>query len=150
LTSIEEIIGARVARLRKEQGMTQAELGRAMAPYVGLSWSRANVSNAEAGSRAWTASDVLAVCMTLRVSPVVLFTPLPDQVGGVQTAGSNVITPDEMQGILALSDTVALSDETAAYIAAEAGRLRAEISRLTEIIAALLRASSEPNHQKEG
>lgn len=149
MATIEAIIGARVARLRRDQGMTQAQLGQALEPYTGLAWSRANVSNAEAGARAWTASDVLAVCMTLRVSPAVLFTPLPDQPGGVQTTGGGVIASDEMRDVLALPNTAALSDELATHVTTEVSRLREEVSRLAEIITPLLGASAESN-QKEG
>lgn len=150
VASIEETIGARVARLRRELGMTQAELGQAMEPYTGLVWSRANVSNAEAGVRAWTASDVLAACMVLGVSPAVLFTPLPDQIEGVQAPSGRVITSDEMRGIVTTPSAAALSDESAVYVATEANRLRGELSRLTEVITTLFGMSAEPNQKKEG
>jgi hypothetical protein len=149
LATIEAIIGARVARLRRDQGMTQAQLGQALEPYTGLAWSRANVSNAEAGARAWTASDVLAVCMTLRISPSVLFMPLPDQLGDVQTAGNRVIASDEIRDVLALPNMAALSGELATHVATEVGRLRDEVSRLAEIITPLLGASAESN-EREG
>lgn len=149
MATIEETIGTRVARLRREQGLTQAELGRALEPYTGLVWSRANVSNAEAGVRAWTASDVLAACMVLNVSPAVLFTPLPDQIEGVEAASGRLIAPDEIHGLVTSANAAALSDESAAYVAVEANRLRSELARLTEVITTLFGVPAEPDQKKE-
>ena len=150
MASIEETIGARVALLRREHGLTQVELGRSLEPYTGLAWSRANVSNAENGTRAWTAGDVLAACMVLGVSPALLFTPLPGQVEGVEASSGRVVTPDELHGIITPANAASLSDESAAYVAAEAKRLRAELARLTEVITTVFGTSAEPDQRKEG
>lgn len=70
---IEEVIGANLARLRDEKGMSQSQLGDAVAEHLGKPWSRQAVSAAEKGRRAFTAADLLALARTLDVSVPALF-----------------------------------------------------------------------------
>ena len=128
MTTIEQIIGARVARLRVEHGMTQVELGRRLEPYTGLAWSRQNLRNAEVGNRAWSANDVLAVASVFGVSIMELFTPLPDQRGGVVTAGGAVIKAAELAARTASSAAIPAQD--AATLVRESARLAETIHTL--------------------
>ncbi len=128
VTTIEQIIGARVAQLRAEHGMTQVELGRRLEPYTGLAWSRQNLRNAEVGNRAWSANDVLAVAMVFGVTVAELFTPLPDQRGDVVTAGGGVITAAALAARTASSATIPAQD--AATLLRESARLAETIHTL--------------------
>ncbi|MBS9371563.1 hypothetical protein [Rhodococcus sp. B50] len=66
---IEEVIGRRIQELRKAQPgigeMTQEGLGALLAPLLGKPWSRQAVSAAEAGKRAFTAVEVVALATVL-------------------------------------------------------------------------------------
>ena len=142
MTTIEQIIGARVARLRVEHGMTQVELGRRLEPYTGLAWSRQNLRNAEVGNRAWSANDVLAMASVFGVSIVELFTPLPDQRGDVVTAGGAVIEA---------ADLAARTASLTAVPAQDAATLVRESARLAETIHTLFgpMASAGPDTSKK-
>lgn len=128
MTTIEQIIGARVAQLRAEHGMTQVELGRRLEPYTGLAWSRQNLRSAEVGNRAWSANDVLAVASVFGVSIAELFTPLPGQRGNVVTAGGAVINPAALAARTASSAAIPAQD--AATLVRESARLAETIHTL--------------------
>ena len=128
MTTIEQIIGARVARLRVEHGMTQTELGRRLEPYTGLAWSRQNLRSAEVGNRAWSANDVLAVATVFGVSIAELFTPLPDQRGNVVTAGGAVIKSAALAARTASPTAIPVQD--AAMLVRESARLAETIHTL--------------------
>jgi transcriptional regulator with XRE-family HTH domain len=142
VTTIEQIIGARVARLRVEHGMTQVELGQRLEPFTGLAWSRQNLRNAEVGNRAWSANDVLAVASVFGVSIAELFTPLPEQRGHVVTAGGAVIKA---------ADLAARTTSQAAIPAQDAATLVRESARLAETIHTLFgsRASAWPDTSRK-
>lgn len=142
VTAIEQIIGARVAHLRAEHGMTQAELGQRLEPYTGLAWSRQNVRNAEVGNRAWSANDVLAVSTVFGVSIAELFTPLPGHRGGVVSAGGAVLTASDLAARTASSSGIPSQDAAA---------LVRESARLAETIRNLFGpgSSAEPNESKK-
>lgn len=142
MTTIEQVIGARVAQLRTQHGMTQTDLGRQLEPYTGLAWSRQNVRSAEVGIRAWSANDVLAVASVFGVSIAELFTPLPDQRGGVVTAGG---------AVLKAADLAARIAPLASVPAQDAATLVRESARLAETIHALFGsvASTRPNQPRK-
>lgn len=142
MTTIEQIIGARVARLRVEHGMTQVELGRRLEPFTGLAWSRQNLRNAEVGNRAWSANDVLAVASVFGVSIAELFTPLPDQRGDVVTAGGAVIKAAELAVRTASLASVPAQD--AATLVRESARLAETIHTLFGSV-----ASTGPDKSKK-
>lgn len=70
-------VSQNVALLRRARGWTQEEFGMRIKPYVGAQWSRATVSAAEKGGRAWTANEVAAVAEIFGASVGELF-ELPD------------------------------------------------------------------------
>lgn len=72
---IPQVIGANIARARKEQRFTQAGIGEALAPFLGKVWSRQAVNAAERGRRAFTAEEVLAFAIVLEVPFHTLFRP---------------------------------------------------------------------------
>lgn len=65
---IEQAIGANVARVRKERGLSQTDLGQAIEQHQGRPWSRQAVSAAEKGQRAFSAADLMALARVLDVS----------------------------------------------------------------------------------
>jgi DNA-binding XRE family transcriptional regulator len=74
------LVGAHVRALRVEAGLTQEELGEALAKQIGTtSWSRQAVHAGESGKRAWAALDVVAVARVFGVSPGHFFEPLPEE-----------------------------------------------------------------------
>jgi transcriptional regulator with XRE-family HTH domain len=58
---VEEVVGKRLAKARHEAGLTQAELGAELEPYLGAPWSKKVVSAAENGRRVFTATELLAL-----------------------------------------------------------------------------------------
>lgn len=69
----EQAIGETIAWLRKEQDLSQAQLGEALAAYLGKAWSRQAVHAAEKGQRAFTAAELLALATVLNTSVPFLF-----------------------------------------------------------------------------
>ncbi|MGY5069386.1 helix-turn-helix domain-containing protein [Streptomyces griseus] len=76
---IEEAIGANLARLREEAGLSQAQLGNALGSYLEKPWSRQAVSGAEKGRRAFTAAELIALALSLGVSLDFLLMPVSPQ-----------------------------------------------------------------------
>lgn len=72
---IEEAIGKNVLGIREDRDMSQAELGEALAAYLGKPWSRQAVSAAEKGRRAFTAAELLALAHVLDTTLYRLMTP---------------------------------------------------------------------------
>ncbi|MFJ7780079.1 helix-turn-helix transcriptional regulator [Streptomyces yangpuensis] len=70
---IEKVIGGNMRRIREQRGLSQTDLGTAVGQHIGRSWSRQAVSAAEQGRRSFTASDLLALSLTLDVSVPELF-----------------------------------------------------------------------------
>ncbi|MBH0120565.1 helix-turn-helix transcriptional regulator [Rhodococcus sp. CX] len=74
---VEEVIGQRIQELRKarssDKEMTQERLGALLAPLLGKPWSRQAVSAAEAGKRAFTAAEVVALASVLETTVDDLF-----------------------------------------------------------------------------
>lgn len=73
---IEEVVGANLARLRGEVGMSQAELGQAVGAYLDKTWSRQAVSASEKGRRAFTSAELVALALILEVSIDFLLMPV--------------------------------------------------------------------------
>lgn len=76
---IEEVIGQRIQELRKAQPgtgeMSQEKLGSLLEPLLGKPWSRQAVSAAEAGKRAFTAVELVALAAVLDTTIDDLFDP---------------------------------------------------------------------------
>jgi 8-oxo-dGTP pyrophosphatase MutT (NUDIX family)/transcriptional regulator with XRE-family HTH domain len=66
-----------VRELREGKGMTQEQLGLAIGELLGKPWPRQTVSSAEAGRRAFTAVELVAIAMALGAYVGNLFTPSP-------------------------------------------------------------------------
>lgn len=74
---IERIIGQWIARGREATGQTQAQIGAALADYLGKPWSRQSVSAAEKGDRAFTAAELIAFSLLLGCTVETLLEPPP-------------------------------------------------------------------------
>jgi transcriptional regulator with XRE-family HTH domain len=72
---LEEVIGDRIAVVRTERGMSQAELGAALAEHLDRPWSRQAVYTAEKGKRAFTAAELVALALVLEIEVPELMTP---------------------------------------------------------------------------
>ncbi|MEX0833600.1 MAG: helix-turn-helix transcriptional regulator [Actinomycetota bacterium] len=62
---VTRLVGGRVRQARRARRLSQAELARRLEPYVGSLWSRAAVSRAEKGLRAFQAHELLALAVVL-------------------------------------------------------------------------------------
>jgi len=60
-------VGLNLKLYRKAIGMTQAELGRALGPVLGMEWSRQAASAAEQGKRSFAAAELVALSKILGV-----------------------------------------------------------------------------------
>ncbi|WP_433464365.1 helix-turn-helix domain-containing protein [Spirillospora sp. CA-128828] len=72
---IEEIVGGRLRERREAEGLTQEEFGAELAKYLGKPWPRQAVSTAEKGHRSFTAAELMACSMALRIGVADLFKP---------------------------------------------------------------------------
>lgn len=84
--TIEEVVGGNIKAARTVKGMSQADLGAAIAAYLGDTWKRRQaVWTAETGKRAFTAAELLTIAHILGTSVGDLFKP-PFTVAEVEVA----------------------------------------------------------------
>ncbi|WP_274388921.1 helix-turn-helix domain-containing protein [Streptomyces cavernae] len=95
---VEEAIGRQIARLRETRRMSLAELGEAVGRYLGKSWSRQAVHQAERGGRAFTATELTAIALALDTSIPALF--LADAAEERIEMPAKVISSEEYRGVL--------------------------------------------------
>lgn len=92
---IEEIVGKRISTAREELGYSQPELGRLLGPLLGQVWPRQTVSGAERGKRAFTAGELVAFAMVLKVPVGYLLAPLAG-VDTIELASGATVSVDSM------------------------------------------------------
>lgn len=97
---LEEAIGRNVARLREVSGLSQAQLGDALAGYLGKPWSRQAVSAAEKGRRAFTAAELVSLALVLKTSLDLLMLPGAMGSHGSLLPGDAEITEREYERVI--------------------------------------------------
>lgn len=97
---IEEAIGFNMARLREDAGLTQEQLGKALEPYLGKSWTRQAVSAAEKGRRSFTAAELIALGLALNTSLQFLLMIHPDWLTSL-LPGSASVTFNQYEDVIA-------------------------------------------------
>ena len=98
---VEEVVGRRIREIRERQGMTQEQLGQAIGELLGKPWPRQTVSSAEAGRRAFTAAELVAVARALGVYVGILFTPAVDSPRtGIELSPGVVLDAQDVMGTL--------------------------------------------------
>lgn len=81
--------------------MTQEQLGQAIGELLGKPWPRQTVSSAEAGRRAFTAAELVAIARALRVYVGSLFTPAVDAPRtGIELSPGVVLDVQDVMGTL--------------------------------------------------
>ncbi|WNB84521.1 helix-turn-helix transcriptional regulator [Cellulomonas sp. ATA003] len=65
---IEEVVGRNLEQLRTARGWSQARFGEEVGSHYGKAWSRATVSAAESGARAFTVADMVLICLIFEVA----------------------------------------------------------------------------------
>lgn len=108
--TVNEVVGARVAHLRRSNEMSQGELIRQLEPFIGSAWSRQNLGSGENGRRTWTAEEALAIAVIFDVPLTELFTPMPEQSGDLRTSGNAVISRKVLMRHIAQPSTVPTPD----------------------------------------
>lgn len=99
---IEEAIGANMARLREEAGLSQKQLGEALGAYLGKTWTRQAVSAAEKGRRAFTAAELVSLALVLRTSmDFLLFLPVRSESLGDLLPGKAEIARGDLEDAIA-------------------------------------------------
>lgn len=73
---VSEVVGQRLRAVREYLGLSQAELGRRLAAYLGRPWFPQAVSEAEHGRRQFTAEELLALAVLLDKPVSWFFLPL--------------------------------------------------------------------------
>jgi transcriptional regulator with XRE-family HTH domain len=126
---IEEVVGHNIQARRKAMGWTQEELGRQLGELLGREWPRQTVFSAEKGDRGFTASELLALAVTLQTSVQRLFrVPL-----GIDTV---MVAPGHSIEAQALDAFGAVADDPAA-----------EVARLKQLIGSLYNFNRSRGHQ---
>jgi 8-oxo-dGTP pyrophosphatase MutT (NUDIX family)/transcriptional regulator with XRE-family HTH domain len=98
---VEEVVGRRVRDIRDAKGMTQEQLGLAIGELLGKPWPRQTVSSAEAGRRAFTAVELVALARALGVYVGHLFTPsLDGSAASIELSPGVVLDRDEVMQAL--------------------------------------------------
>jgi transcriptional regulator with XRE-family HTH domain len=93
---VEEAIGRQIARLRAQRQLSLAELGETLGRYLGRTWSRQAVHQAERGQRSFTAAELTALALALDTSVPALFSAGDDQ---IELPG-RAISPEDYRGTL--------------------------------------------------
>ncbi|MGW1034306.1 helix-turn-helix transcriptional regulator [Streptomyces antibioticus] len=97
---LEEAIGKKLAWLRNDREMSQAQLGEALGRYLEKPWSRQAVNAAEQGKRAFTARDMVALALALETSvpSLLLNFELPPE--GVELQGGQSVRREEYRKLV--------------------------------------------------
>jgi transcriptional regulator with XRE-family HTH domain len=127
-----ELVGRRITEARREHGMTQAELGQAIAPYMGKPWAKQTVSLVEEGRRELSVPELLALALVL-VRPLHWF---------IREAGQEAVTfpgGERVQGLgavlLVMEHLPSLeTQEAASAFVLETAEREAEIAKLAGVI----------------
>lgn len=69
-------VGAQIKLIRTRLGLTQEDVGRKLAPYLGAPWHRQQVSMAENGQRAFQIIDLMAMAAVFDVPLTDILNPL--------------------------------------------------------------------------
>jgi transcriptional regulator with XRE-family HTH domain len=104
---VEELVGRRIRDIRDSKGMTQEQLGIAIGELLGKPWPRQTVSSAEAGRRAFTAAELVAIAHALGVYAGYLFTPAAGPIGGIELSPGVELKPEEVLQVLFQSSDIA-------------------------------------------
>jgi transcriptional regulator with XRE-family HTH domain len=107
--SPEQVVGRRIARAREDRGIrTQEELGARMAEYLGKSWTKQAVSEAERGNRRLNPTELLAFATVLDYPVSWFFLPpagepfrFPGRIVPVGELGKGPLRAAEEEGISA-------------------------------------------------
>ncbi|WP_133061687.1 helix-turn-helix transcriptional regulator [Streptosporangium minutum] len=127
---IEEVIGENVLRVREGLGLSQAQLGDAIADYLGRPWSRQAVSSAEKGRRAFTAAELLVLAEILKTTVYRLMTP-PISVADIEMPAQGVTVKAKKVTQLTLpSNTTAEAFEEAGGELDQLGHILEQIAEL--------------------
>ncbi|MDJ0413829.1 helix-turn-helix domain-containing protein [Rhodococcus opacus] len=152
---VEELIGQRVQTLRKNlndgKEITQEELGARLEPFLGKRWSRQAVSAAEAGQRAFTAVELVALAAVLGTNVAALFA-LPSTEIVVMPGGREIspdsfdrlarerVTQDSIQGrIIELSENLAVANQSLRLITQGLRATNSALDTSNEAVSGLLR-----------
>jgi transcriptional regulator with XRE-family HTH domain len=100
---IEEVIGKRIKEAREHDGLSQDQVGRAMARYLGKPWPNQQVSVAEDGGRKFTAAELFALCMVLRRPASYLFIPSAGDV--IEVDGTDQRVPGHIAFVLQVASS---------------------------------------------
>jgi transcriptional regulator with XRE-family HTH domain len=89
-----ELVGRRIVEARRRRGMSQADLGQALAPYLGKPWAKQTVARVEAGTRELSLPELLAIALVF-VLPLHWFFDGDDQdvtfAGGERVKGLGMV-----------------------------------------------------------
>lgn len=144
---IEKVVGGNVRRIREQRlRITQEELGRRIgALRDGEPWSRATISAAEGGGRAFAVADIVTFAQALAVLPGALLL-VPEDVSKVIVAGvevnrEDVQRPGDMADPDAASERVYELTKGLAQIEADADAIRERVGVAFEAVASVVRGA---------
>jgi transcriptional regulator with XRE-family HTH domain len=93
---LEQVVGQRIHDIRERAGMSQAGLGRALAPLLGRPWTRQAVSAAEKGARDFKIAELVAIARVLETTVAQLVLPGPEVRREVVFPSGKTITAMEL------------------------------------------------------
>lgn len=133
IPTIPKVVGQRMKEARLERGLTQAELGERLRPYLGRGWSKQAVSAAEDGRREFTAAELIAIAACLEKTLGSFFMIAPGPQGFVQFPGGYKVPAGELHSIVyGWGRPEPLPQEMRAMLRQYAERLSRQMSEASE------------------
>ena len=96
---VEQVVGLQVRTRRDALGLSQAQLGTALAPLLGRPWPRQAVSAAERGERSFGAAELVAFAAVLNATVGDLLAP-PETAPAVNLGGPDSVPRDSLIAVV--------------------------------------------------
>lgn len=133
---VEEVVGWQIHERREGLGLTQEQLGRHLAMYLGRPWSRQAVSAAEKGDRSFGAAELVALATVLHTTVSDLLRP-PLQESSVELGGAAAVPKDLLFDVIASRLPEDLNfdaiQHTLTLLAESAARSQTDVSRTLKL-----------------
>lgn len=133
---VEEVVGWQIRERREALQLTQDQLGRQLAIYLGRPWSRQAVSAAEKGDRSFGAAELVALATVLHTTIGDLLRP-PLQESAVELGGVNPVPKDLLFDVIAsrLPEDLnfAAIQDTLTLLAESAVRSQGDVARTLKL-----------------
>jgi len=106
MTTIQQVVGQRIREAREAMEWTQVQVGRELEALLGQAWSSQVMAQAEAGERAFTAAEMVALAIVLEREVGWFFRPRIGEAEYVEIPRRRRVPREQGGGFEDLSPTV--------------------------------------------